>query len=221
MKRVAFSFLIAFSLFINQLQAQIIHCIWEKTPVSIDGQPAANEWPEIFNYYDGNTKLQFAFASDTGNLYVALKITDDPTQMRLFNGGLGIWIDPKGKKKETMGVSFPLRGDRAPGTGEGGGEEQLAGFGVREEYHLEPHGAHPCAEGPPAAGEVRGDVFEGMDGDGGIACEDGGAIPADEDMDLVAGSGSGADERGGEEDVAEVVQAHDQNAHGIMTGPGG
>ncbi len=100
----------------NNLSAQIIHCIWEPTPINVDGKP--DEWPQPFNYYDGNTKLQFAFANDTANLYICLKITDDPTQMRLFNGGLGIWIDPKGKKKEAVGISFPIKGDKAPGTGE-------------------------------------------------------------------------------------------------------
>lgn len=118
MKRIAFLFLLTCSVFTNNIKAQIIHCIWENAPVSIDGVP--KEWPDIFNYYDGNTKLQFAFASDTGSVYICLKITDDATQARLFNGGLGIWIDPKGKHKETMGVSFPLKRDRAPGTGEGG-----------------------------------------------------------------------------------------------------
>ncbi len=124
MTRAALFILLVISVFFNQLTAQTIHCLWEQKPVNIDGKP--DEWPEIFNYYDGNTKLQFAFASDTGNLYVALKITDDPTQIRLFNGGLGIWIDPKGKKKETMGVSFPLKGDAAPGTGEGKHKKQSA-----------------------------------------------------------------------------------------------
>jgi hypothetical protein len=118
MKRIVFLFLIVLSVYFNALNGQTIHCLWEPKPVNIDGKP--EEWPEIFNYYDGNTKLQFAFASDTGNMYVALKITDDQTQMRLFNGGLGVWIDPKGKRKETMGVSFPLKGDRVQGSGENG-----------------------------------------------------------------------------------------------------
>lgn len=131
MKRIAFFFLIVCSVAFNQLQAQIIHCLWEPTPVNIDGK--SDEWPEIFNYYDGNTKLQFAFGSDTANLYVTIKITDDPTQIRLFNGGLGIWIDPKGKRKETVGVSFPLKGDRAPGTGEGGGKHRKQNETVSEE----------------------------------------------------------------------------------------
>src|ERR1700741_3223775 len=113
MKRIFFFLCILFSVCVNRINAQIIHCLWETSPINIDGKP--DDWPQPFNYYDGNTKLQFTFANDTGNIYVCLKITDDPTQLRLFNGGLGIWIDPKGKKKETMGVSFPLKLEGAPG----------------------------------------------------------------------------------------------------------
>ena len=116
MRSLALFLTLSFSVFTSSLHAQIIHCIWPASPVNIDGK--SDEWPQPFNYYDGNTKLQFAFANDTANIYICLKITDDPTQLRLFNGGLGIWIDPKGKKKETCGVSFPLKGDPHQG-GEG------------------------------------------------------------------------------------------------------
>lgn len=92
--------------FIFKAQAQDIHSQWTNTPVNIDGIPS--EWPEPFRYYDGDTKLQFAVANDTANLYLCLKVTDEPTQMRIFRGGLNIWIDPKGKKKETTGVTFPM-----------------------------------------------------------------------------------------------------------------
>jgi len=118
MKRIIFILLTALSISAGRLQAQTIYCLYETKPINVDGAP--DEWPQPFNYYDGNTKLQFAFANDTGNLYVCLKITDDPTQLRLFSGGLGIWIDPKGKKKESVGISFPLKGDHTP---EGSGGE--------------------------------------------------------------------------------------------------
>ena len=126
MKRIAFLFCLTFLLLnSNHTSAQTIHCLWQASPIIVDGKP--DEWPQPFNYYDGNTKLQFAFANDTGSLYVCLKITDDPTQIRLFNGGLNIGIDPKGKKKETAGISFPLKTERAPGTGEGGGKHKRQG----------------------------------------------------------------------------------------------
>ena len=66
MKRVAFFLFMVLWFAASQLNAQIIHCLWEATPVNVDGKP--DEWPQIFNYYDGNTKLQFEFANDTGNM---------------------------------------------------------------------------------------------------------------------------------------------------------
>ena len=131
MKRIDFLLFTLFFAFTNQVSSQIIHCLWEPKPITIDGSP--EDWPQPFNYYDGNTKLQFTFANDTANIYVCLKITDDPTQLRLFNGGLGIWIDPKGKKKEAMGISFPLKGDASQGpSGGSGGRHKKAG-GVESE----------------------------------------------------------------------------------------
>jgi hypothetical protein len=93
-----------------KIKAQDIHSLRLPTKVSLDGDPS--EWPQPFRYYDGATKLQFAVANDTANLYICLKITDDPTQARLFTAGLTIWVDPKGKKKELMGLVFPVKGDK-------------------------------------------------------------------------------------------------------------
>jgi hypothetical protein len=100
-------------------QAQDIHCLGLKN-ITIDGKP--DEWPQPFRYYEGTTKLQFAFSNDTGNLYICLKITDEVTQLRLFNSGLNIWVDPKGKKKEAVGLFFPIAQAREPG--EGGGQKR-------------------------------------------------------------------------------------------------
>ena len=100
-----------------QLNAQVIHSLWMSSPVVMDGNPT--EWPQPFRYYDGNTKLQFSFANDTGDIYVCVKITDDLTQMRLFRSGLNVWIDPKGKKKETICISFPTKGETNPEEGPG------------------------------------------------------------------------------------------------------
>ena len=132
MKRIAGLFCIAFSLFNSyNISAQTIHCLSEKSPINVDGKP--DEWPQPFDYYDGGTKLQFAFANDTGSLYVCLKITDDPTQIRLFNGGLNIGIDPKGKKKEVAGIGFPMKTEKAPGTGEGGGKHKRQNDGIEDQ----------------------------------------------------------------------------------------
>ncbi len=116
-KRFLFILVIAFSFWCLQLNAQSLHSVTPAMPVKIDGDPM--EWPQPFRYYDGNTKLQFAIENDTANIYLCFKITDEPTQLRLFNGGMAVWIDPKGKKKETAGIMFPLKHERiASGSGQ-------------------------------------------------------------------------------------------------------
>src|ERR1700677_695213 len=99
------------------IKAQEVRSLWYSTPVKIDGDPS--EWPQPFRCYDGETKLQFAAANATANIYVCLKITDEAAQLRLFDGGLELWLDRKGKKKETTGIMFPLKHERMEG-GEGG-----------------------------------------------------------------------------------------------------
>lgn len=99
------------------LRAQDIHCLWRGN-IAVDGNP--DEWPQPFRYYEGTTKLQFAYANDTGNLYICIKVTDAQTQLRLFNSGLNICVDPKGKKKETMVLSFPMKPESEGGEGGGG-----------------------------------------------------------------------------------------------------
>ncbi|HWB62799.1 MAG TPA: hypothetical protein VG603_04750 [Chitinophagales bacterium] len=95
--------------------AQQISSFSPVKPVAVDGRP--DEWPQPFRYYDGATKLQFAFANDTANLYICVKVTDEATQMRLLRAGMGLWIDTKGKKKETTGISFPIKQEHS-GNGE-------------------------------------------------------------------------------------------------------
>ncbi len=100
----------------GSVDAQQVHCWWAGSGITIDGNPA--EWPQPFRYYDGATKLQFSLANDTANLYICLKLTDEQAESRLFKTGLNIWIDPKGKKKESMGIVFPIKSERNPGEAE-------------------------------------------------------------------------------------------------------
>lgn len=100
-----FTFII--SLFAVAVSAQEIRSVWQTSAVTINGY--ADEWPETFRYYDGNTMLQFAIANDTANVYVCLKANDVHTQRNLLHAGLNVWLDPKGKKKEITGVVFPMR----------------------------------------------------------------------------------------------------------------
>ncbi len=104
-------FLIAITLLLisNYSPAQDIHSLKLKTAVTIDGSP--DEWPQPFNYYNGETKLQYRIANDSSNIYVCFKVTDEPAQMKMMRAGINVWLDPKGKKKETTGINFPMKQD--------------------------------------------------------------------------------------------------------------
>lgn len=100
-------FVIILTITTTYLSAQDIHSLKLASPVTIDGSP--DEWPQPFNFYNGETKLQYRIANDSNNIYVCFKVTDEPAQMKMMRAGINIWLDPKGKKKETMGIAFPLK----------------------------------------------------------------------------------------------------------------
>lgn len=97
----------AFVLSYYSTQAQDIRSWWAAKPITVDGY--ANDWPETFRYYDGNTMLQFSIANDSNYFYLCLKANEQYTQRNLLRSGLAIWVDPKGKKKEQAGVVFPMK----------------------------------------------------------------------------------------------------------------
>lgn len=102
-----FSFTLALVLAALGTQAQDIRSWWATQPITVDG--FANDWPETFRYYDGNTMLQFSIANDSNYFYLCLKANEPMTQRNLLRSGLAIWVDPKGKKKEHAGLVFPMK----------------------------------------------------------------------------------------------------------------
>ena len=98
-------------------QAQDVHSLKLNNTVTIDGSP--EEWPQPFNFYNGETKLQYRIANDTSNIYVCFKVTDEPAQMKMMRAGINVWLDPKGKKKEVVGINFPMKQERGSAGEEG------------------------------------------------------------------------------------------------------
>jgi|ERR1043165_1749205 Tfp pilus assembly protein PilZ len=109
MKHIFFS-LLFFSILTQCATAQDIHSIQLSRPATIDGIP--DEWPQPFSFYNGQTKLQYNIANDSANIYVCFKVTDEPAQMKMMRAGIDVWFDPKGKKKETTGIGFPMKQER-------------------------------------------------------------------------------------------------------------
>ncbi|MBW4888932.1 hypothetical protein KXQ82_04370 [Mucilaginibacter sp. HMF5004] len=74
--------------------------------VKIDGK--FTEWPEKQLSADRTGKINYIIANDDKNLYVVIKTADQSTTMRIMSAGITLAVNPKGKKKETYAVTFPI-----------------------------------------------------------------------------------------------------------------
>src|SRR5438045_2532165 len=77
----------------------------------LDGKP--NEWPVQKFETDIPSEIKYAVDSDPQNLYLALIIPNYRTQMRIMRQGMELYLDTKGKRKESKGIEFPVKSDRA------------------------------------------------------------------------------------------------------------
>ncbi len=88
-----------------------------------------NEWKADKFETDKETNILYAMDHDANNLYLAMKITDMPMQMKVMMRGMSLYIDKNGKKKERTGIEFPVKRD-AGAAGFGG---RRGGGGAGEE----------------------------------------------------------------------------------------
>ncbi len=74
--------------------------------IAVDGD--IKEWGDSLRYYNAEKKLNYAIANTKDTLYMAIRISDRSEQKRVLGAGLTFSMDPKGKKKETFSITFPL-----------------------------------------------------------------------------------------------------------------
>jgi hypothetical protein len=91
---------------ISSCSKLIYQSVWQTDTIKADG--IVDEWSKPLRFYDGTTKLQYAFTNDKKNLYLCIRATDETTQKKIMSGGMQIWIDTTGNGKEKTGVFFPL-----------------------------------------------------------------------------------------------------------------
>jgi hypothetical protein len=108
----------------------------------IDGN--ITEWQSDKFETDKSTGISYAVDEDADNLYIAFKVSDMRTQMRLTNQGMSILFDKKGKHREGTGIEFPLKRDGGGGgfggpgggrRGDRGGDEQQQQQPNMDEIH--------------------------------------------------------------------------------------
>jgi len=86
----------------------------------LDGN--TNEWPDSMFQVDKETSMHYAMDNDAHQLYLALRIPDFRTQMKMMRQGMNLYIDLKGKKKEGRGIEFPIKPEAGSVAGAGPGQ---------------------------------------------------------------------------------------------------
>jgi uncharacterized membrane protein YgcG len=83
--------------------------------IVVDG--SVKEWGDSLSYYSPAERLNYAITNTKDTLYFAAKVFDRSEVARIMHAGITFIIDPKGKKRETFSITFPLN--------VGGGSEPL------------------------------------------------------------------------------------------------
>jgi hypothetical protein len=112
----------AYPAFVLALAAQLLtahHSSAQSTKNSLQAPPAninvdgdLKEWGDSLRYYNEEKRLNYALANDKDYLYAAIRVSDRLDKMKVLNAGITLTIDPKGKKKDSFILTFPLA---APG----------------------------------------------------------------------------------------------------------
>ncbi|MDF2434276.1 MAG: hypothetical protein JWP44_3907 [Mucilaginibacter sp.] len=74
--------------------------------ITIDGD--SKEWGDSLRYYNPENRVNYSIANTKDTLYLAIRIKDRLDQTKVLRAGVTFGIDPKGKKKETYSITFPL-----------------------------------------------------------------------------------------------------------------
>ncbi len=70
-----------------------------------------NEWPDDRFTIDKESNIAYAVDNDSHNLYLALKVSNRGEQVKISRMGMKLYVDMKGKKKESRGIEFPVKGE--------------------------------------------------------------------------------------------------------------
>jgi hypothetical protein len=79
---------------------------WQSTQVGIDG--IIDDWSNPLRFYDYKSKINYSISNDLKNIYLCIKISDRPTQIKILRAGMEFRIDPLGKNSFPVSFSYPL-----------------------------------------------------------------------------------------------------------------
>jgi hypothetical protein len=100
-----------------------------QTKHAIDG--SLDEWKTATFTTDDETQLSYAMDNDKQSLFIAIKVRPLPMQMKMSRNGMQLFIDVKGKKRESIAINYPATfinasGGERPPMGEDGKPDMKA-----------------------------------------------------------------------------------------------
>ncbi len=63
---------------------------------------------QYYKNYDADSKVFYMICNDSENFYVKLKVPEKAEQRKILLFGLTVWLDPKARTKENIGVEYPV-----------------------------------------------------------------------------------------------------------------
>lgn len=95
---------------------------WKDRDIVVDGR--SMDWLDTLTYVE-EFNVSVGITNDTDYLYICAVVENPLVRMQVMRQGLTVWFDPKGGRKKTLGLRFPL--------GSQGRRERPAEFGEEPE----------------------------------------------------------------------------------------
>jgi hypothetical protein len=79
---------------------------WQGTNVNPDG--IIDDWSNPLRFYDYKSKINYSISNNLQNIYLCIKISDRPIQMKILRAGMEFKIDTLGKNGFPVSFIYPL-----------------------------------------------------------------------------------------------------------------
>ena len=124
MKKLIYFSGILFALFaLGSCSSTIYQATWQNKPVVVDGNPT--EWTLPLRYGDSKSGLQYNITNGDSNIYLCIRATEQPIQMKILTSGVEIQLEPSGKNNKTSYIQFPMPGKRGEKPKTEGGRQDM------------------------------------------------------------------------------------------------
>jgi hypothetical protein len=80
---------------------------YQDSPIVVDGN--MNDWNFPLRFSNPEYNMEYEVSNDNRNMYICVYSKDQNIQKRILKSGMIIYLDPKGEKKKTMSLAFPVK----------------------------------------------------------------------------------------------------------------